>query len=173
MSSRSAAQATPPTVPAQTFTRATGLPLKIKLSVLFAACADAEAGTLSLTGTGASDQGAAITQTATHLLYTPANENNDGFTYTVSDGQGGSASNTITIQVSPQAGLTTGAALVPGGGMIAKFAGIPGFSYTIERSTDLTTWTPLQTVAAPENGLFSFTDNDGLPSAFYRLRYNP
>ena len=57
--------------------------------------------------------------------------------------------------------------------MIAKFAGIPGFSYTIERSTDLTTWTPLQTVAAPDNGLFSFTDNDGLPSAFYRLRYNP
>lgn len=164
---------TPPTVPAQTFTRGQGLPLKIKLSTIFAACSDAEAGTLSISSLGASAEGASIAQTATHLIYTPVNDNNDTFSYTVSDGQGGIATNTITVNVVPQTGAVTGSTIAPGGALTASFAGIPGLSYTVERSTDLMTWTPLSTVTAPANGLFSITDNDGLPSAFYRLRYNP
>ena len=164
---------TPPTVPPQTFVRRSGVSLKIKLSDIFAACSDAEAGTLTLTGTGASAQGATLAQTATHLLYSPVNDNNDTFTYTVSDGQGGSASNTITVQVAPQQGAVVNSVLIPGGGLRADFVGIPGLTYIVERSTDLMTWTTLSTVTAPANGLFSITDNEGLPSAFYRLRYNP
>jgi uncharacterized repeat protein (TIGR01451 family) len=164
---------TPPTVPPQTYARGSGLPLKIKLSTLLGGCSDAEAGTLSLTGTGASAQGASLTLTATHLIYTPVNDNNDDFTYTVSDGQGGSAANTLTVQVVPQTGAFTGATLAPGGALTASFAGIPGLTYTVERSTDLMTWSTFSTVTAPANGLFSITDNDGLSAAFYRLHYNP
>ncbi len=164
---------TPPTVPAQTFTRGQGLPLKIKLSTIFAACSDVEAGTLSLSALGASAEGASLAQTATHVVYTPVNDSNDTFTYTVSDGQGGSATNTITVNVVPQTGAVTGATIAPGGAMTASFAGIPGLSYTVERSTDLMVWAAFSTVTAPANGLFSITDNDGLPAAFYRLRYNP
>src|SRR5687767_10744108 len=133
---------TPPTVPPPTFTRGARLPLKIKLSTLLAACSDTEAGTLSVTALGASGQGASITQTATHIIYTPANENSDAFTYSVDDGQGGSAANTITVNVVPQRGTVTGATPGPGGAINLNFAGVPGFSYTIERSTDLTNWTP-------------------------------
>ncbi len=164
----------PPVAPPQTFTRGAGMSLKVKVADLLAACSDPNGGTLSLTGTGPSAQGAAVSVGSGHLLYAPAtNAAEDAFTYTISDGQGGTATGTITIQTIQQEGLTTGATTAPGGALTAHFAGIPGFSYTVERSTNLTDWVPMQTFTAPANGLFQFTDNEGLPSAFYRLRYNP
>lgn len=166
----------PPTAPNQTFTRGTGLSLKIKKADLLAACSDPDGGTLSVIDLGVSAQSASLAQNPTHLLYSQSGNLNDSFTYTISDGQGGVATGTITVQVTPPTGQIVSSSVAPGGGggaILTSFAGIPGFSYTIERSTDLSTWTPMQTLTAPANGLFSFTDNDGLPSAFYRLRYNP
>jgi hypothetical protein len=59
------------------------------------------------------------------------------------------------------------------------FAGIPGRSYEVQRSTNITDWVTLVTTNAPGNGLFQWVDdfNDlGVPpadppsSAYYRLR---
>jgi hypothetical protein len=152
--------------------RSEGFSLKVKITDLLAACSDANGGTITLTGTGAGNQGATITQSAGHLLYSAASGAEDTFSYTISDGQGGSATGMITVQVVTPDGLIAGVTTAPGGAVTAHFAGIPGLSYSIERSTNLSTWTVLQTVTAPANGLFDFTDNDGLPIAFYRLHYN-
>src|SRR2546430_10053792 len=59
------------------------------------------------------------------------------------------------------------------------FAGIPGRSYQVQRSTNLADWATLVTTNAPPNGVFQWVDdfNDlGVPpadppsSAYYRLR---
>ena len=56
-----------------------------------------------------------------------------------------------------------------------NFAGIPSFSYTVQRSTNLATWDDLLTTNAPSgNALFDYQDPAApQPAAFYRLRYNP
>ena len=43
-------------------------------------------------------------------------------------------------------------------GAHARFAAIPSFTYSIERSTNAIDWTPLQSVTAPESGLIEFLD---------------
>jgi hypothetical protein len=58
---------------------------------------------------------------------------------------------------------------------VLNFAVIPSFSYTVQRSTNLTTWDDLLTTNAPAgSGLFQYQDLAApQPAAFYRLRYNP
>ena len=58
---------------------------------------------------------------------------------------------------------------------LLSFAVIPDFSYTVQRSTNLTTWEDLLTTNAPAgSGLFDYQDVAAPhPAAFYRLRYNP
>ena len=58
---------------------------------------------------------------------------------------------------------------------LLTFAVIPNFSYTVQRSTNLTTWQDLLTTNAPAgSGRFQYQDlAPPQPAAFYRLRYNP
>ena len=105
----------------------------------------------------------------------PANNNNDSFTYTVSNGSG-TATGTITVNVVPVAGQALGFTLADGKPTM-NVAGVPGYSYAVERATDFNFTVNLTTVLttnAPTNGLFSFVDNSPPPSqAYYRLKYNP
>ena len=57
-----------------------------------------------------------------------------------------------------------------GGGIALKFHGIPGRSYQIQRSTDMSVWATIATVTAGATGAITFTDdNPPRPNAFYRL----
>jgi subtilisin-like proprotein convertase family protein len=56
-------------------------------------------------------------------------------------------------------------------GVSIRFEGIPGNTYTVQRSTNLATgfWTPIGTVTLPDNGIETFTDTNAPPSlGFYR-----
>jgi hypothetical protein len=54
-------------------------------------------------------------------------------------------------------------------GLKLRFAGIPGNTYTVERSTDLSTWTAIGTYTVPEKGIAEFTDaSPPLDQPFYR-----
>lgn len=160
----------PPIAPPQTFVRAPGLTLKIRIADLLAASSDPDGGTPALTGVGSSGQGATISTISTHILYNPVNVSNDSFTYTISDGQGGTATGTITVQVVNPGGLIQTITSM-GGSVTIHFAGIPGYAYDIQRAPALGgPWTTLATQTAPANGLFSHMETPpGLPS-FYRLR---
>lgn len=161
-----------------TNTRTKGLGLKMKISELLTNVASLPAGgdTFALTAVGASTNGATITTNGTYIFFTPgtgsSSNSNESFTYTVADARGGSATGLITINVlSAVGGPQT--ITVSGSTATVNFAGIPGYAYAVQRSTNLVSWVTLFTTNAPTAGLFNFTDDfsdlGGPPaSAYYR-----
>jgi autotransporter-associated beta strand protein len=165
-----------PTAQDKAYTRGKGVSLKIAKADLVVGASDADSGDSvsydALTSTGT--QGATVTQDSTYIFYAPANDNNDTLQYRLKDTRGGTVTKNIQINVVSAAGLAQSVS-VGGGVATASFAGIPGYSYQIQRSTNLVDWVTLLTTNAPSGGLFQFTDdfNDlgGPPSsAYYRLR---
>jgi len=54
-------------------------------------------------------------------------------------------------------------------GTLVRFAGVPNFTYSIERSADGTNWTAVTSMTAPANGLMKFLDTaNANDSIFYR-----
>jgi len=151
---------------------------KFKVSDLLTNVTDLDGDSNSISGFSTSTNGITLTTSGGFVMYSNVNLVNDRFTYTVNDGFGGSATGTITITA--QAFLTGQSATVSIGGSTATvgFAGIPGYSYSAQRSTNLVDWTSIGTTNAPANGRFNVTDDFSdlgvVPgSAYYRLQYNP
>jgi autotransporter-associated beta strand protein len=155
--------------------------LKIPIGDLLAAnVTDADGDIVTLTSIGASTNGVILTTNGTYIFYTNTNTVNDQFSYTVNDGYGGSSTGAVTIAVSsvPVSGQMTGSLTITGGAAALSFQAIPGYSYVIERSTDMTSWVDISTNAAASNGAINFTDTfgdlSGPPgSAYYRLKWQP
>lgn len=155
-------------------------PAAVTLGKLLEKAADADGDSLSVTacGPGSSNGGTAVLQPAA-ILYTPPAEfsGTDTFAVTISDAGGASVIATVTVTVGPAPGagglgvnppvLTA----LPDGRMEIVFQGIPGRSYTVQRSVSgLDHWTTLATIAADAAGRLSFIDDSPPPgSAFYRL----
>jgi hypothetical protein len=95
----------------------------------------------------------------------------DRFSYSISDGGGGTATADVEIFVAAgnlpsrnQVSLTP----TPNRSLI-RFAGLPGQTYAVQRSTDLNTWTPLAALVAPLHGTLQNEDTNPPPGmAFYR-----
>ncbi len=84
------------------------------------------------------------------------------FTYTVEDDSGGTATASVVVKVLSQTEASLNLVGQPAAspdGMKVRFAGVPGYTYTVERSTDLTTWTTVGTYTVPEKGISEFTDS--------------
>ncbi len=67
---------------------------------------------------------------------------------------------------------------VNAGSVLLHFSTTPGWTYYLERSTNLTGWKTIWTNLAPTNGVFDYTDDfhdlsAPASSAFYRLRWVP
>jgi autotransporter-associated beta strand protein len=169
----------PPVAGTASYTRNAGISLHISITNLLANATDAYGDTLSLVGVTTSTNGVTLVNSSGNLLYQNASNVNDQFTYTVTDPYGATSTGLVNIVVN-NAGTFGQNATVSVGGSSAtvSFAAIPGYSYGIQRSTNLTDWVTILTTNAPSNGLFSFTDNFSdlgvVPSsAYYRLEYNP
>ena len=162
---------TPPAASSPTVTRGPGISLKVNIPALGT---DADGDTLSVTALGAGSQGATITHNSAYVFYLPAsgNNNNDSITYTISDGYGGAASGTITVNVVAVGGIAQSITVTNGVATI-HFFGIPGFQYDLQRATSVngtySTVTAAGTQTAASDGQFSFTDSSA-PSggAYYR-----
>ena len=151
----------------------------IALAKLLASAADAEGDALSVTAAGASAQGGTAVLQAGSILYTPAAgfSGSDSFPITISDARGASVTGTVSVTVQADSGIAGGGAtnpplltVQPGGSIQLAFAGIPGRSYEIQRSSDLTNWLVIATVAAGPTGAVSFTDpSPPQPNGYYRL----
>ena len=165
-----------PLASAATYTRAAGTSMKINIANLLASStSDPDGDARTLVSVGASAQGASVSIASGRILYNPANSNNDSFSYTVSDGQGHTATSTINVMVVNPAGASVNFALNGLGQPTMQFAGIPGYRYTIQRTTNMSEWNDMQTFIAPANGVFSFTDatDPRPPTALYRMSYTP
>jgi hypothetical protein len=130
--------------------------------------------------TGVSSSSAAGGSAQIHgssVSYTPPPDfvGNDSFTYTVRDGRGASAQGTVQVTVTAPTGNglnIIGVTVASGGAATIRFAGIPGFPYQVEASTDLVHWTSVGSSNAGANGLFEFVDSQAANYTvrFYRTR---
>jgi hypothetical protein len=117
---------------------------------------------------GNSVQGAGLGTNATFIFYTPTNDNADSFSYAVNDGRGGTTNATINVIVVNPGGYSR--SITPTNGAVnIEFAGIPGYQYDVQHSTNLVNWTVKDTLIAPPSGLFQFIETNAPSPSFYRL----
>lgn len=146
---------------------------------LLARASDPENDTISLTGVDpTSESGGSLQLQAGGIIYSPpvGFSGLDSFHLQITDSRGAIAAGTVFVTVASDAsngGLTSNPPLVtilPGGAIGLKFQGIPGRTYQIQRSTDLQSWTTIQTAIANPIGAIEYHDEDPpQPSGFYRL----
>jgi RHS repeat-associated protein len=153
----------------------------VAIAKLLANDADPDGDALSLVAFDSlTPGGASVVEQAGYLLYTPPEGFNepDSFTYTISDGNGGTASATVHVTVvgEPPANLHV-IVIVPAaeGGFTITFAGIPRRSYAIEATSDIVQgpWEQVATRVAGADGAFEFTDVATHVMRFYRIVANP
>jgi autotransporter-associated beta strand protein len=168
---------------AVTNNRAPHASLKLNIADLVAsATSDPDGDGRALVGVSpTSTNGVSITTNATYIFYSNLNSVEDEFTYTVRDLRSyrpgdtvRTTTGTIRITVSTPAGTNQNfvSFAVVEGKPTMRFAGVPGYTYDVQRATDLTppvSWQTLHTTNAPPLGLFDFVDeNPPVGSAYYR-----
>src|SRR6185295_13193616 len=91
----------PPVAGADTIARYPTQGVKVRLSTLLSNDSDPDGDPLSVTVSTTSANGGGITVSDGWVFYTPASgfTSTDSFTYTITDGQGGSATGTVTVAV--------------------------------------------------------------------------
>lgn len=169
-----------PTAAEATFTRTAGTALRIPISDLlsgFTSDPDGDARSLVNLGSGAS--GSTITSDDNYIYFTRVSNDSDTFGYEVKDARDYRPGDTMrtassTITISTTAAVSSVREISASGGTVKiRFAGIPGFSYTVERASVVTgPWSVKQTTTAPANGVWEFSDSSPLETTgFYRLTH--
>jgi hypothetical protein len=161
-----------------TFARAKNVPIKIRITDLMTNGFDPDGETAVFFGAGpTSTNGGAISTNSTYVFYSlPGSNPNlpDRFAWRIRDGFQGLGLGTVIINVTNAFG-TVSTISVSGSTATVMSSGIAGYSYELQRSTNLTSWVTLLTTNTPAGGIFEFVDNFSdlggpPPQAFYRLR---
>jgi hypothetical protein len=166
----------PPVASTMTVTASAGLSLKIALTDVATNWSDPNGNTpiglsgISLTTTN----GVTLTTNSSYIFYSDVT-GADQISYTITNSIGTTTAGLINIVVSTAGATGQQATIaVSGGTATMSFAGIPGITYYVQRSVDLSTWTTISANTAPGNGVFQFVDNSAPgASAFYRLSTTP
>lgn len=157
-----------------------GQTMTLSVSKILSRATDADGNTLTMTGVSPGSSGVTLTLASGQITYTPASgfSGTDTFAYSISDGHGATATATVTVTVRPGSAASLNVVygpLVAGPNFVVRFAGIPGYTYTIESTDDLITWVKKQNLTAPAIpgsfgvGVFEFTEaTGGATSRFYR-----
>ncbi len=155
------------------------MPLSIYAAKILAEASDPDGDAITLTQVfSPSAQGGTVALVGSSVNYTPpaGYEGTDTFEVQITDAKGASVRGfvTVTLTAAPtEEGLNRTELTVHDGQADMVFRGIPGRSYTIQRSTDLIIWTDLATLNAGADGKIPFTDPPPLPpNAFYRTKAN-
>ena len=160
-------------------TRNAGLRLHIAITNILKQVADADGDTISLTGYSVTTNNVTLSSGANFLTYTNAPNVNDRFSYTVSDGYGGTATGYVNVNILN--GFIAGTPIVGqfatnsvAGAYTVKYYGVIGYQYVVQRSTDLSSWENLVTNTMPTNPPASYTDTSPpMPTAYYRVAWKP
>ena len=168
---------TPPVAGNDTIERNPALSVKVRLTTLLANDSDADGDTLTPTVSSTSANGATITVNGGWVFYTPATgfTNADSFTYSITDGRGGSATGTVTVAIhvdnAPSQNLTI--TDLGGGSFLINGNGIVGYTYRLQASDTIApfVWQTLGSLTANGTGKFTYTDTSGSSARFYRTVY--
>jgi hypothetical protein len=155
-----------------------GLSAKVKVTGSGGLASDADSDPLAITKTAPGHGSATVV--GDYIVY----QNNgtgtsDSFDYTVDDGQGGTASATVSVTVADPSEKSQNQVSIEdlGGGQVRiSFLGIPTYNYALESTADSGpsyTWTPLVTQAADATGLVEYTITPEGSPTFYRTRWVP
>jgi hypothetical protein len=147
-------------------------------SILAANDTDADADALTVTAVSTtSAHGGSVALAGATLTYTPPTDyaGADSFTYTLSDTFAATATGTVNVTVysatnGPERVVSN--AVLPDGNQHLVFAGIPGFTYVVQATTNLApaVWVNLSTNTANASGQFTFDDLTAMNRAmrYYR-----
>jgi len=137
--------------------------------------------TLAISAVTQGTNGGVVAFSSTGVTYSNNVVGADSFTYTVSDGVGGMATATVVVTVTAVVNQQTPSLTYNGTNVMMTFWGIPGYAYTVQSSTNLSTGSGWQNLIPPvtandtntqPSGQISFTDTNSAtsPSWFYRLK---
>lgn len=168
---------TPPTAGNDTIERyATGT-VKVRITTLLANDSDADGDALTINISPLSANGGTITVSGGWAFYTPASgyTNTDSFTYTISDGMGGSVTATVTVAIKVDTTVVSANLVITSLGSNQyriDGSGIPGRTYQLQYSDTLNppTWQDIAggSLTANDLGQFSYTDTSTGEVRIYR-----
>lgn len=171
----------PPRAPDQIWHRPVGLSVKRRVSELLAPVADAERDLLELVEAGPPGLPAVLRVDHDWLLYAPPEGGGDDqFRYVVVDPLGGRGTATVYVLLGatgqgPSQNQLGAPVLLPDGGWLLRFLGLPGRTYLLQYTDDLAdSWLPVPGMPAPwrapADGLLEAVDHGGtVPTRFYRV----
>ena len=170
---------TPPVAGNDTIVRSPTTSVKVLLSTLLANDSDADGDTLTPTVSTTSANGASIRVSGGWVFYTPPAgfTNADSFTYTITDGRGGSAQATVTVAILVDNAPSQNLVITSLGGNQYRIdgSGIPGRTYRLQSSDTASpfTWQDLSggSLTADGVGRFQYTDTTTATMRFYRSVY--
>jgi len=173
----------PPAASANTYSRGQLLSWKILVADLLTNASDTIDGDpLSLISVGDSTNHVTLDTTSLpgYVAYYNANPVADQFSYTVTDGFGGTNFAVITLNYASTnviIGTNSIAGITGTNPKVLTAYGVPYYNYITERSTNMTDWVDIATNAAATNGVLTITDyfgdlgSNAPASAYYRLKW--
>ncbi len=168
----------PPVANPAAYSRAWGTALRIAKADLLTHASDPDEDPLEVIWAGGSTNGSALTTNGNFVLFGPTNNLAESFLYAVSDGNI-SVTNWVTVAVTNAVSAVNAVSSGSGEGVTLRFAGVPGYSYVVERADDVGgPWTSLNggggtsnsRTNAPADGWWSYTDTSPPSPSFYRIR---
>ncbi len=144
---------------------------------------DAEGDPLTVIAVSAtSTNGGTVTLVNGVVRYTPPSgvTGADSFTYTIADGHGNTATGTVLVTIASSSAVSLNIVYGPvktDGEFVVRFAGTPGSEYTVEYSTNLTTWTwqanrtASITAGSFGRGVFEFRETTTATVRYFRTVY--
>jgi hypothetical protein len=173
----------PPQAALATFTLTAVPGYKILITDLATNWSDVDGDPITLVSVNTSTNGGTLSIGSKYIYYSDTNMVADQFTYAISDGQGGTNVGMVNLLKAPS-GITdtnrtlniTGLTRNGDGSVTVGLAGIPGYTYWVEATTNLTSpvWEVVSTNVAGTNGLWQYTDFNATnySTRFYRT-YKP
>jgi autotransporter-associated beta strand protein len=176
--------------------RTAGTTLKVPLSDMATNWSDTGGYPVSLTGINltttngqtlwllnvSTNNGSFVISSASFVGYTNGPNVADKFSYSIADNNGATNIGQVNIViVGSVSGQATGLINPGGNAVTVNYAGLPGYAYSVQRSTNLVIgsgWVTIWITNVPANGLFNYTDSfsglGGVPqTAYYRLSWQP
>jgi hypothetical protein len=169
----------PPLAFGSAFFQLAGQPLAINIADLTWSDYDPDGEPVFFVGVSATTSNGLALATRAAQILVPTNSLADGFSYTIADTRGVTATGTATISIitRPSSQVNVLDLSVPGG-VNASFAGVPWYFYTAQRATNATFTGTLQTwpvQAWVDGSIYVWDDFADLtntpPQAYYRLSY--